>query len=173
MANTFPRFQLDDLNEDPTPALEEVKELILDLILVWPNLEYGLTCWIAFAKGVPVSQAAKELGTRSNRDRIRELNKLYAQMNDAEAAALLLNIGEEHESFVHVRNTVAHALLVGTSKSKPQTAYFLTTRAVPEEHGFMEIRGLAFSSFKEAREFAIGRAANIRDLLRARGVEVD
>jgi hypothetical protein len=167
----IPRFDTEDLDDGPSPPV--LKEAILDLMLSWPKLEHGLTYWIAFAQGVAVSDAAAALGTMSNRNKIKKLTGLYAHRDDQKAVELLANVAKEHETFARVRNTVAHAMLMGTSRSEPNTAYFLTTMAVPDEQGFMEVRRLAFSSFKEARDFAIERAMNIRHLLKSRGADVD
>jgi hypothetical protein len=171
MRTTTPRFDPDDVDEGPAPT--ELNDLILDLMLSWPKLEFGLTIWISFAQGVPVSEAAEALGTMSNRDKLKRLKDLRTHRDDQEAKDLLRDISKEHEVFAQVRNTVAHAMLIGTSRSKPDDAYFLTTRAMPGEQGFMEVRRLAFSNFEEARHFAIERAKDIRGLLKARGVDVD
>lgn len=164
-------FESDDLDQDNAPS--ELREAILDLMLAWPMLEYAFTIWIAFMQGVPVSKAAAELGFMGNAARLKKLENLYADNDDAEAVGLLQRVVQEHIEFSGVRNTVAHAMLIGTSKSKPDDAYFLTTRDFPNEQGFMEVRRLAFDSFTEARAFAMERSMNIRDLLKARGVEVD
>ena len=171
MQKPRPQFDLADLEEGATP--EALRDLILDLMLSWPKLEYALTVWISVAEQVTVSVAASALGTMSNGNKIRKLAGLYALRDDQEAAELLAKVAKEHEVFARVRNTVAHAMLIGTSKSEPEDAYFLTTRAVPNEQGFMEVRRLEFSNFKEARDFAIERSINIRDLLKARGADVD
>jgi len=123
------------------------------LMLTWPKLEYSLTIWIAFAQGVAVSQAAAELGLANNGQRLNKLKKLYAGHNDQEATELLRRITEEHELFARVRNAVAHAMLIGTSLSEPDSARFLTTRAVPGTQGFMEVCAISFSSFKEEAQF--------------------
>ncbi len=171
MTKPVARFEIDDLNEHDTP--EVLKDLILDLMLSWPKLEYGLTIWIAFVQGVPVSEVAAALGTMSNRDKLKRLKALYAHRDDQEAIDLLRAITKEHEVFARVRKTIAHAMLIGTSKSQQDDAYFLTTRAMPGEQGFMEVRQLAFSNFEEARHFAIERALDVRALLKARGAAVD
>jgi hypothetical protein len=166
-----PKFNAEDVDDKPAPDL---RELILDLMLSWPELEYGLACWIAFALKVRPSEAAIMLGTANNRTKIDKLKALYEHRGgDQQAVALLKQIAKEYKAFADVRNTIAHAMLLGTSKTNPNTAYFLTTRAVPDEHGFMVVKAIDFRSLKEAQDLAFERAMNIREMLKARGAEVD
>jgi hypothetical protein len=171
MQKSLPHFDPSDVDDGPMP--EELGDLMLDLMLSWPLLEMGFTQWIAFARGVPISEAAAEIGTKSNVAKLKELKDLYASKADPQAAALLSVVVKEYEEFARVRNRVAHGKYLGTSKSKANTAYFLTTRAVPKQQGFMEVAAMAFSNFKEARAFAIQRSRSILDLLAARGVKFD
>lgn len=166
-----PRFDLEDLDDGSTPTA--LKEAILDLMLSWPKLEYGLVCWIAFALQVTPSETAIALGAMSNRNKIERLKALYTHRDDAEASALLKQLAKEHQEFSRIRNTIAHALLLGASKGKPDAAYFLSTRAVPDERGFMEVARIDMSSFQEARTFALARALSIRSFLQSRGADVD
>jgi hypothetical protein len=170
MSSPNPEFDATDVDDSPSA---ELRELIVDLMLAWPKLELGLTYWIAFALGVRASECSIILGAMDTRSKIDKLKALYAHRNHDDLAELLKVISKEHREFSDVRNTIAHAMLMGTSKTKARAAYFLTTRAVPDEYGFMFVRRFDFDSFKEAREFAIHNAMKINELLKTHGAIID
>ena len=143
-------------------------------IIAWPYLEIGLTNWIAFALNVRISETAILLGAMDTRNKLDKLKALYVHRNsDKEAVALLKEMAKEHKAHADIRNTIAHAMTLGSSLTDSQCVYFLTSRAVPDEHGFMSVLRFHARDFADAREFAISRAADIRNLLKARGVEVE
>ncbi len=169
----MPRHQLDRADLVPKPVSRRLREAILKPILAWPYLEIGLAYWIGFALGVRASEAAILIGAMDTRNKIDKLRALYVHRKDKEAVALLKEITKEHGEHVKIRNTIAHAMLMGSSREDPDCAYFLTSRADPHEHGFMVVSRYSISSFEAAEEFALSRSMDICNLLRARGVEVE
>ena len=146
---------------------------MLNVVLAWPKLEIGLTYWISLAIKLRPSETGILLGVMDTKSRINKLKALYTHRNDKEAVTLLKTISKEHETHSEVRNIIAHAQLLGASKAVRTDAYFLTSRAIPDRHGFMVIERVNCDEMNAAARFATNRAKDIRALLKARGLRYE
>lgn len=162
-------FNHDDVAARPHP--KALMEAVLNLIVTWPELEIGLTYWISLAINLRPSETGILLGAMDTKTKINKLKALYAHRGDREAAKLLKDIAKEHKEHADVRNTIAHAKLLGASKANPDEAYFLTSMAIPDQHGFMEISRLSVADLRAAERFAKDRSKDILALLKARGLK--
>jgi hypothetical protein len=158
----------------PEPHPQNLLSAIAEVILAWPLLEIGLTNWIGYAISVRPSETGILLGVMDTKSKINKLKALYVHRNaDKEATQFLRTLSKEHENHAKVRNTLAHAILLGASISAPDDAYFMTSQAVPDQHGFMMIHRLSLSELGATAAFARGRAVDIKKLLKTRGAEVE
>lgn len=160
----------DDIAPKPHPP--KLMDAILDVIIAWPVLETSLTYWISLALNIRPSETGILLGAMDTRTKIDKLDALYAHRKNTEEETLLKKLSSGHKEHVKVRNTIAHAQLLGSSKRKPDEMYFLTSRAVPDEYGFMVILRVPLADMENAARFARDSSADIRALLKARGLEV-
>ena len=161
----------DEKDVAPKPYPKELTDAILNVILAWPVLESALTFWISEAIKVRPSETGILLGAMETRTKIDKLKSLYAHRKDKEAAALLKELSKAHRAHVDIRNTLAHAQILGASKFKPKEAYFMTSRAVPEQHGFMVVLRVPIEDMVAAARFAKDSSRDIRALLKVRGLK--
>ena len=119
------------------------REVMLDLVLAWANLDGSVAFLAAATGGLNPSQGAERFGRKVIADKlIAAAKSLKASGHDADAARVQ-RISDEYPDKAKLRRRVAHSRCAGVRRSDPSRVVFLPYETEgPDGHLAMEIYGL-------------------------------
>jgi hypothetical protein len=121
-----------DLEPTLPPA---VREVMLDLILAFANLDGSTAFFSATLNGLDPGEGANEYRRWSIAKKFKEAGKALRRVKRLDEAALLGKISQEYADRSEVRNRVAHSRCAGVRRSDPALIIFMPYEPEgPEKH---------------------------------------
>lgn len=130
-----------------------VREVLLDVILAWANLEMATGFFVAQVLGLTPDEGADKFGRKEIADKLKRASKALKDLGKVEVAAKVLEIANDYPEKALLRRRIAHSKCAGVRKSIPSRVVFLPfEREGPPGNLAVEI--IHLSKFAEAAKWA-------------------
>lgn len=131
----------------------EVREVLLDVILAWANLEMATGFFVAQVFGFNPDEGAEKFGRKEIADKLKRASKALKDLGKEEIASKVSEIAEDYPEKALLRRRIAHSKCAGVRKSIPSRVVFLPfEREGPP--GNLAIEIIHISKFAEATKWA-------------------
>ena len=150
-------FQLDDLNEQ---IPREVSNAICNLLMAWPNIEAGVSRWLADLLGLQSAEAIILFGRMDTWAKLERIVELVAHRGDSIMLERVQSLKRLYQGHSAVRNILAHAPCVGVLYSKPSQVVFAPFKLSQKDKRDFLVQELSLDGIKEAYVF-VGAATSL------------
>jgi len=117
-----PPFPIDDI----APLTNRAREVMLDLVLAWGELDGAISMLVAASFGLDTTRGSILLGRAAPPDKLLRLKRLYQAHGNAEMVKRVTDLRAAYEHHSAGRNLVAHSKCVGVRASNPEHVVFAT-----------------------------------------------
>jgi hypothetical protein len=115
-----------DIEADTERKLpHEVREVLLDVILAWANLDMVTGFFVALTSGLNPDEGADRFGRKEIADKLKRASKALRENGKEEVASMVCQIADEYPDKSLLRRRIAHSKCVGVRKSNPSCLIFL------------------------------------------------
>ncbi|MBU0555637.1 MAG: hypothetical protein KKD64_13240 [Alphaproteobacteria bacterium] len=130
-----------------------VREVLLDVILTWANLEMVTGFFVAQVLELNPDEGADKFGRKEIADKLKRASKALQEAGNLELAKQITEIANAYPEKALLRRRIAHSKCAGVRKSLPDRVVFLPyEREGPPEHLALEV--IHISKFNDAVEWA-------------------
>ena len=149
---------LGDLSADIEADIErklphEVREVLLDVILAWANLEMVTGFFVALTSGLNPDEGADKFGRKEIADKLRRASMVLREQGKEDVASMVCRIADEYPDNALLRRRIAHSKCVGVRKSNPSFVIFLPfEREGPPRN--LAVEFIPLSKFDDAVKWA-------------------
>ena len=145
-----------------------VREVLLNVILAWANLDMATAFFVASVSGLDPDEGAEIFGRKEIADKLKRAAKVLEARDVHVAAKKIREIAEAYPEKALFRRRIAHSKCAGVRKSLPSRVVFLPfEREGPP--GNLAVEVFHVSKFTDATAWAV----EIHDYLMAHIDEAD
>lgn len=131
----------------------EAREVLLDVILAWANLDLATAFFVASVSGLNPDAGADRFGRKEIAEKLKRAVKALDERGEADVAARVREIADAYPDKSLLRRRIAHSKCAGVRKSLPSRFVFLPyEREGPAGHLAIEI--IDMSQFIDAANWA-------------------
>ncbi|WP_206663453.1 hypothetical protein [Aurantiacibacter suaedae] len=131
----------------------DVREVLLDVILMWANLDMVTAFFLSSVSGLNPDDGAKRFGRKEIADKLKKAAKRLRSNGATDLASRIEEMADSYPNHAFYRKRIAHSRCAGVRKSDPTRLIFLPfEQEGPPGHLAMEIIDL--SLFMRAADWA-------------------
>ncbi|OYW45063.1 MAG: hypothetical protein B7Z36_05465 [Novosphingobium sp. 12-63-9] len=130
-----------------------VREVLLDVILAWANLEMATGFFVASVLGINPDEGAERFGRKEIADKLKRAANALRNSGKFEVASKISEISRVYPEMTLFRRRIAHSKCAGVRKSVPSRVVFLPFEREGEP-GNLAVEVIEISKFSEAVSWA-------------------